>query len=265
MATPDNGVAAILYSASRVTAKVGNGETVTLKEDTHYPFDENISITVATQKSTRFPLYVRIPAWCSNAVIKVNGVAVNNVQQAASYARIENTWKNGDKVEITLPMKVQLQTWQQNKNSVSVNYGPLTFSLLIKERLKKQDSRSAAVADAKWQPNADASKWPSYEIFPASNWNYGLDEKDVNNSNLQAAFVVTHKAWPKNDFPFTIDDVPLSIQTTGKQIPAWGIDKYGLCDVLPQSPVATTTSDEQITLVPMGAARLRISAFPVVR
>jgi hypothetical protein len=43
------------------------------------------------------------------------------------------------------------------------------------------------------------------------------------------------------------------------------LDKYGLCDVLPQSPVHVSTAEQQVELIPMGAARLRITSFPVVK
>lgn len=261
MATPDNGLVAMLYSSSEVTAKVANGKTVTLEEETHYPFEESITITVKKADNVKFPLYVRIPGWCDGAVVKVNGNVISSTQTAATYTRIENTWKAGDKIEIILPMQVKLRTWADNKNSVSVDYGPLTFSLKIKEDYKKLDSRSAAQWDSHWQPNADASKWPAYQIFPGSAWNYGLDEKALSAKD----FKVVKKPWPSNDFPFTVNDVPLSITTTGKQIPEWQLDKYGLVSVLPQSPVAANTSDEKVELIPMGAARLRISSFPVVK
>lgn len=265
MATPDNGLAAMLYSTSQVTAKVGNGETVALQEETHYPFDDKITITVTAANNVKFPLYVRIPAWCTNATIKVNGVVTDNAPTSASYTRIEQAWKSGDKVEITFPMQLAVKQWEQNKNSVSINYGPLTFSLKIPETYKREDSRSAATWDSKWQPNADASKWPAYEIFPAGKWNYGLLSAGLSNASLAQAFTVKHKAWPANNFPFTAEDVPVYIETTGAEIPGWGLDKYGLCSTLPQSPVTATTKQEKIQLIPMGAARLRISAFPVVK
>ncbi|MCH5597144.1 hypothetical protein [Niabella ginsengisoli] len=50
----------------------------------------------------------------------------------------------------------------------------------------------------------------------------------------------------------------------GKVIPTWKVDQYGLTDTLPQSPVSVNTKTETIELIPMGAARLRISSFPVV-
>jgi DUF1680 family protein len=64
MATPDNGVAAMLYASSEVSLKVGEGKgnDVLLKQSTHYPFDEHIKIEVSTGKESTFPLYLRIPA-----------------------------------------------------------------------------------------------------------------------------------------------------------------------------------------------------------
>ena len=262
MATPDNGLVAMLYNACNVTAKVGDGTAVTLKEETHYPFDDKIKITVATSKDVNFPLYIRIPKWCNDAAIFVNGEKVNNTNKAATYTCIEKLWKEGDVVQVEFPMKIQLREWKENKNSVSVNYGPLTFSLKIKEEYKKENSKTSATSDSRWQASADASKWPSYEIYPASNWNYGLLLNEKDTSKL---FEVVKKSWPADDFPFSQQNVPIELNAKGKLIPQWKIDQYGLVDTLPPSPVAVNTKAETIELIPMGAARLRISAFPVVK
>jgi hypothetical protein len=261
MATPDNGIAAVLYNSSEVTAKLGNNnKEVTLTQTTHYPFDENILINVNTTSPENFPLYLRIPGWCNNAVIKVNGETVSTSPHADNYVRIERKWNNNDKVEITFPMQVTKRVWNENKNSVSINYGPLTFSLKIKEAYDKINGTSNLQADSKWQSGADQSQWPAYNIYPASMWNYGLN---LSGASLSQQFEVIKKSWPANDFPFTQKDVPIELKTTGKIIPQWTLDKYGLCDTLPQSPVSVNTDAQDITLIPMGAARLRISAFPV--
>ncbi|MEP7251992.1 MAG: beta-L-arabinofuranosidase domain-containing protein [Ginsengibacter sp.] len=263
MATPDNGIAAILYNSSEVTAKVGSkkGGTVTLKQTTHYPFDENINIEINTSKPVDFPLYLRIPGWCDNPEVNVNGESVHVNAAPGSYIKLENKWKQGDVVAIKLPMKLMIQQWAKNKNSVSVNYGPLTFSLKIDESYKQMDSKASAIGDSKWQPDADQSKWPSYEIYPASMWNYGLA---LNSKPVQEQFEIIKRSWPQDDFPFTPQHAPIEIKTIGKVIPQWQLDKYGLCAELPQSPVAVDTKKEEIELIPMGAARLRISSFPVV-
>ena len=92
-------------------------------------------------------------------------------------------------------------------------------------------------------------------------WNYGLVLNDKSGADQ---FEIIKKPWPQNNFPFTETDVPILIKTKGKLISSWTLDKYGLCDTLPQSPVIVDTKEETIDLIPMGAARLRISAFPVV-
>ncbi|MDQ6844872.1 MAG: glycoside hydrolase family 127 protein, partial [Bacteroidota bacterium] len=263
MATPDNGIAAILYNSSTVNAKVGDraGHAVSLKQTTNYPFDENIKIEISTSSATNFPLYLRIPGWCNNATVSINGKQVEVNATSASYIRLENTWKQGDVVELKLPMKLSIQEWTKNKNSVSVNYGPLTFSLKINESYKLMDSKASAIGDSKWQANADQSKWPAYEIYPASMWNYGLV---LNDKPAADQFEIIKKAWPKDDFPFTQENVPILLKAKGKIIPSWTLDKYGLVATLPQSPVNVDTPEKTIELIPMGAARLRISSFPVV-
>ncbi|TDQ11818.1 beta-L-arabinofuranosidase domain-containing protein [Pedobacter metabolipauper] len=262
MATPDNGIAAQLYAEGEVKAKVGNGTEVTLSQVTKYPFDDQINITVNTPKAVNFPLYLRIPAWSKQAVVKVNGKLVHVTAAPGAYVKLTNTWKNGDKVTLQLPMEIKVRDWEKNKNSVSVNYGPLTYSLKIDEDYVQKDSKETAIGDSQWQKGADPKKWPSYEIHPKTAWNYGLvlDEK-----NPEKSFTVVKKSWPKDNNPFTNGNAPIELKVVGKQIPQWKIDQYGLVDILPVSPVVTSEKQTPLTLVPMGGARLRISSFPVVK
>ncbi|MBD8002923.1 beta-L-arabinofuranosidase domain-containing protein [Phocaeicola faecium] len=258
LATPDNGAALALYASCKATMKVGDGQQIAIHEETNYPFDEVIRLTVQTDKEVEFPLYLRIPTWANQAQIHINGQKVTTPVTSGQYACIRRTWKNDDKVELTLPMQLSLRTWQVNKNSVSVNYGPLTMSLKIQEKYVKSDSKETAIGDSQWQKDADASQWPTYEIYPDSPWNYSLV---LNKDNALKDFKVIKKQWPADNFPFTQENVPLEIKTVGRQIPSWKVDQYGLCHELPEAD-APKREKEEITLIPMGAARLRISAFP---
>lgn len=262
MATPDNGLAAQLYSEGTVKAKVGDGTTVKLIENTHYPFEEQVNFTINTPKAVAFPLYLRIPAWCQQPVVKMNDQMVPVQAHPGGYLLLTNTWKNGDRITLQLPMTITVRQWEKNKNSVSVNYGPLTFSLKIAEQYLLKDSKATAIGDSRWQPGADPSKWPSYEIHPASDWNYGLV---LDLQHPEKSFTLVRKKWPSDNNPFTNAATPVELKAKGKKIPSWTIDQYGLCGVLPQSPVDTNEPETSLTLVPMGGARLRISAFPVVK
>lgn len=260
MATPDNGIAALLYTEGKVNAKVGNGTAVSIAETSHYPFQDQINFTVTTPKTVDFPLYLRIPEWCKGASVKINGVAVDVNTSTGNYIRLAKSWKNGDKVTLQLPMQLKVKEWARNKNSVSVSYGPLTYSLKIEEQYTKGDNLKDAQGDSHWQPGADPQKWPSYNIYAASPWNYGLQ---IDEQHPEKSITVIHRAWPKDNNPFTNTNAPIELKAKGKQIPGWKIDETGLCGVLPQSPVKTEEPAKELTLVPMGGARLRISAFPV--
>ena len=261
MATTDNGLATMLYAANETTAKVADGKSVKLTETTNYPFDETVKLTVGTDGAVTFPLYLRVPAWAAGSSVSVNGEPQAIAEAAGKYIRLERQWSDGDVVELTLPMTVSSQVWQQNKASVSVNYGPLTLSLKIDENFEQHDSRDKDFVqdDSHWQAGVDASLWPCYVLKPESAWNYALK---VDKDNLPLQFSVTRKAWPADDFPFTLESVPFEFTAVGVQIPSWSYDETGMTDLLPTKFAPRSTEETKLTLVPMGAARLRISAFP---
>lgn len=260
MATTDGGLATMLYAASETEALVANGKTVRLIEDTHYPFEEDIRLTVRTNAKVTFPLYMRIPAWAEGATVTVNDEAAIKAE-AGKYVRLRRTWREGDVVKLHLPMQLHSRVWPQNKSSVSFDYGPLTLSLRIDERYVQRDSRDHDIVqdDSHWQEGVDASLWPAYEIFPDSPWNYAAV---VDDNNMPKGFTISHRAWPADDYPFTLDAVPLEFTALGCRIPAWGMDETGMTGLLPSRFQARDEARETMRLVPMGAARLRIAAFP---
>lgn len=255
LATPDNGAAAVLFNTCDASIKVADGKEIVIRETTDYPFDTRIGFVMEMKDDgVNFPFYIRIPKWTRNATVKVNGKDMDEDLQAGKYLCIDREWKNGDRVEVDFPMEVSVRTWQVNKNSVSVDYGPLTLSLRITEKYVEKNSAETAIWDSQWQQGADASRWPSYEIYPESPWNYALQVGSVKLKERR-------KLQPGRN-PFTQSDVPLVFEAQGRQVPDWKIDEYKLCGVLPYEDVAKSDTCETLELIPMGAARLRISAFP---
>lgn len=96
-------------------------------------------------------------------------------------------------------------------------------------------------------------------LKPGSDWNYALK---VDKNNMPVKFEIIRKPWPANNFPFTAANVPLEFRAEGVQIPSWGFGSTGMTDVLPSEDAVRSSSSTRLTLVPMGAARLRISLFP---
>lgn len=256
MATADNGLAAVLYSACEVKARVGDGAGVTLIEETGYPFDEAVHITVRTAKPVKFPLYLRAPAWSGSAITTVadpegrtlaeGGFVPKEAFKYGAYNRVERVWRNGETVTMRLPMQLQIRTWDSNKGAASIKRGPLWYSLSIGER-------SAAYKGD--------SPWPGTEVFPTTRWNYGLV---LDRADPSASFKFVKAARGPLSQPFTANTTPIAIKASARRIPAWQQDRQGLVAVLQQSPVRSNEPEETVTLIPMGAARLRITAFPVI-
>jgi hypothetical protein len=86
----------------------------------------------------------------------------------------------------------------------------------------------------------------------------------LNERNPARSFDVVHKKGPLQQNPFTLATTPIELRAKGRQIPAWQADKFWLAGKLQSSPAYSAEPIETVTLIPMGAARLRISSFPVV-
>lgn len=257
LGTPDGGLAAVLYGSCEANAKVGaDSREVKLIEETDYPFDGKIKFTVSAKKKAEFPLYLRIPKWTKNAKASVNGKEMDCTLESGKYLKIEREWKNGDRVELDFPMSISFRHWQVNKNSVSVDYGPLTLSLRIGEKNEKlENSDKTAIGDSKWQKDADPTLWPTWIITPTTEWNYAL----CTDEPIQ---LVKKTAVKEDENPYTSTEVPLVFKAKGRKVPVWKVDKYGLCAPLPDESAAQSNEKYDIELIPMGAARLRISSFP---
>lgn len=246
LATANGGLYAPFYAACEVRAKVADGVEVRIVEETDYPFGDTVRLRLSLPHPARFPLGFRTPAWCQGATIDVNGQVQPPPTKAGWETFLGRLWSDGDVATLHLPMRVVVRTWEKNHGAVSVDYGPLTFSLRI---------------DEKWGRSGGTDAWPDWEVFPASPWNYGLvlDPKDPARS-----FEVVRKPGPIAAQPFTHQGAPIELRVKAKKIPGWQLDRNGLVAALQQSPIRSGEPEETVTLIPMGAARLRITAFPVI-
>ena len=125
----------------------------------------------------------------------------------------------------------------------------------INEKYEKKESDKTAIGDSKWQKGADTSKWPTWLIHPASDWNFAL-------CTDEPIKLIKKEKVKENENPFVATKVPLVFSAKGRKVPGWGIDKYGLCAPLPDENAVQTNEKYDLELIPMGAARLRISSFP---
>jgi hypothetical protein len=262
MATNDNGLALVTYGPSIVKAMVGKGKEVTVSEETNYPFNGSVKLTINTENAVRFPIDLRIPGWADSVTIKFKDKIIK-VKNISTY-RIKERWRNGDKIFVELPMQLRIEN--HYNNSITLLRGPVYFSLRIDKEYK---SVKINYDNFSYKGSVD------WEIYPKSAWNYGLL---ISKTNIMRGIKVTEN--PVGKYPFSdkgdmiwssdsgkytayTQDAPVIIKARGMKIQGWTI-KNNSADVPPLSPVKPEGDAEVITLVPYGCARLRITEFPVM-
>ncbi len=119
-----------LYVASDATVPLPDGP-VTLTQETNYPWDGEVKLTVTPQSPRRFAVRLRIPGWSRSATIRVNGRRLTRPRMEHGYAVLRREWKPGDVVELSLPMPVERMEAHpavtENRGMVALQRGPLVY------------------------------------------------------------------------------------------------------------------------------------------
>jgi DUF1680 family protein len=127
----DAGVTVVLYGSSKLDTKLKDGTQVKLTEETDYPWDGNVKITV--ESAGDFSIGLRIPGWCKDASILVNGKSHSSAVGSGTFHEVKGTWSPGDMIELCLPMPVRLVEAnpyvEEARNHVAVMRGPLVYCL----------------------------------------------------------------------------------------------------------------------------------------
>lgn len=231
------GLVAAAYAPCEIRTAL-NGVLVHVVEETQYPFCGAVHFTINPATPLDFPLQLRIPAWAEGTVIEVNSRPVPS-PQSGSFARIERTWRSGDRVTINFPMQPRVSQWFNN--SVAVERGPLVFSYGIGES---------------WVKLRDRGKTADWQVFPTNQWNYAL-KIDPGKLTDSIAVVETNVV----ESPFTERNAPVRLKVKARKLTEWRAED-GSANTVPPSPVVSDQPEETITLIPYAAAKLRITAFP---
>lgn len=157
------GIYVNLYVPSRVSWRQG-GARVSLTQETSYPNHDETTLSLKLDRTERFVVALRVPVWAGSATaVKVNGKSVDLKLQPGSWAEIDRTWKNGDRIELSLDMPLRLVPLdREHPNLVALMHGPVAlFAIEQGERKITQQQLLAAErasSSGEWQVATDGGK-----------------------------------------------------------------------------------------------------------
>ena len=131
--TSKDGLWINLYGSNTLNSHLPDGTAVRTTQDSNYPWDDKIKLTIHSSHRKAFALKLRIPNWANEAHIRVNGKTVKKTIIPGEYVTLKQPWTAGDAVVLSLPMKVRLMKAnplvEELQSQVAVMRGPLLYCL----------------------------------------------------------------------------------------------------------------------------------------
>jgi len=131
----ETGVWVNLYIPSTLRC-THDGTEIVVAQKGNYPFDELVGFELRTSKPVNFAVRLRIPAWAHGASVSINGRRVQAQPDPGSFAVIDREWKNGDRMELELPMNLRLEPIDADRQqTAALLYGPLVLFAISDNQL----------------------------------------------------------------------------------------------------------------------------------
>ncbi len=238
--------------------------SVRIEEKTNYPFEDTIAFSFNTEQSVAFTLSLRIPEWSNGATVTVNGKE-EHTEKNGEFYRINHTFDNRDEILLKLYPKIDAVT--SADDGIYLTRGPLVFALGLpyKEERVKAEGGDGTLCN--------------YNLTTTDAWNYALDAEECLQELKFERLAVVDNLW-------TLSGTPLRITFPAHKVEKWQLlrtkkvkqvydlykklsrEKDGDFVFTPSLPQNLKKNDvrekELITLVPVGAAKLRITVFPKI-
>jgi DUF1680 family protein len=205
----DEGLWINLYGSNTLSACLRDGSHLKLIQTTDYPWDGTIGILLEQVPEKEFSVFLRIPGWCDDAVIMINGNPSPVAPVSGKYTGLRRKWKKGDHIELNLPMRIKLieanPLVEETRNQVAVKRGPVVYCLESADIPRKVNI-------------SDISLPADIELKPVSD--------TIDNSHVMflegEAIVSDHQSWNNQLYREISHDKPDSLHILLVPYYAWG-------------------------------------------
>ena len=190
-----------LYIASKVKTLL-SGVEVEITQTHQYPWHGNITLTVETDTAASFKLALRIPGWCKQAKVLINGDPVSLDHEEEGYVYLDRIWNNGDIITLELSMPVERMRSNpfvsMNQGQTALQRGPVVYCVeevdhganLASLRLPR-DSRIHASYDEQLLNGVMKLTAAGYRVEPSTD----LYTSDLPEMVPQTITAVPYYAW----------------------------------------------------------------------
>ncbi len=198
----DDSVYVHLYNTSSVKLSFA-GTDVEIEQRTGYPFEGGVNFSLKLVESTEFELALRIPDWCHQHQIAVNGELVE-ASVVKGYARLNRAWAEGDTVTLTLAMPVERilphPEIRQDAGQIALQRGPIVYCL-------EGVDNGAQLANIVIPPTAELSAGFDADLFGGTGVITGEAQR-VQPANWQGGLYQAESQTEIAHEPFTFKAIP---------------------------------------------------------
>ena len=253
----DEAIVATMYAPSEIDFKVGSTQCH-ITEDTYYPFSGDITFRFSIPEQTHFPFVFRIPGWCKEGTLSISplkgeGQEVSPLRgdlEGSSFVTLDRDWNDGDVVTLSLTMTPRVVE-AANGQGKYVECGPLLMAYPVPATITEDTN---VYSNMNGKVPGDGFK--CWSMKPSGAFNFAI------NTDAETLTLNINREKLQNTYPFDLDGTPLSVSLPVRPI-TWTLEKDRYNPVQPASEyVVTTGSQRTISLVPYGAAKLRVTVFP---
>lgn len=256
MRSDDGGLAFVSYGPNKANVEV-NGKEICLTTNTEYPFRDQIDIELNKSIKGAFKLYFRIPGWCEEPSIAVNGKRVKLEINDGGFACIERVWSQGDKISCVFPMETEIV----QGNEIKLMDNSMVNEIYFAPGGARVDSKSNVVVGS---PYAYVTRGPLlYALAADSASNNEVADSDWSyNFALNPSFnkFKINYGELSNDWVWSDKCPPVTLEMKAQEVD-WTLPQKN--PKLPSEPfVVDKKAERKITLIPFGCTKFRISMFP---